>query len=516
MLAGTIATTTRRISTSPFSRRLKQTENEIVQMLRLPDSHEGNHHNIPMKGGQAKGCEILKIGVEVSVKVQFFKWAGKRRNFEHDSTTYMALIRCLDEHRMFGEVWKTIQDMVNRALSVFYQVKGRKGRPTVSTYNSVILMLMQEGHHEKVHELYNEMCSEGHCFPDTVTYSALTSAFAKLNRDDSAIRLVEEAFGLVEEMRAWRCLPTVFTHTEFIRGMGKSGRVEDAYMIYKNMLKDGCKPDVILMNNLINILGRSDCLRDAIKLFDEMKLLNCAPNVVTYNTIIKSLFEAKASPSEASSWFERMKKDGIFPSSFTSSILIDGYSKTNQVEKALLLLEEMDEKGFPPCPAAYCSLINTLGVAKRYDVANELSQELKENCRCSSARVYTVMIKHFGKCGRLNEAINLFNEMKTLGCTRCLCVKCSHDWNGVPRRALEMFTKMKNSTNKPDAVSYDTILGCLSRAGLFEEAAKLMQEMGSKGFQYDLIAYSSVIEAVGKVDDCKKVVMRAIWFYLLE
>lgn len=236
-------------------------------------------------------------------------------------------------------------------------------------------------------------------------------------------------------MRAWRCLPTVFTHTEFIRGMGKSRRVEDAYMIYKNMLKDGCKPDVILMNNLINILGRSDCLRDAIKLFDEMKLLNCAPNVVTYNTIIKSLFEAKAPLSEASSWFERMKKDGIFPSSFTSSILIDGYSKTNQVEKALLLLEEMDEKGFPPCPAAYCSLINTLGVAKCYDVANELSQELKENCRCSSARVYTVMIKHFGKCGRLNEAINLFNEMKTLGCTRCLCVKCSHDWNGKGRKS---------------------------------------------------------------------------------
>ena len=226
-------------------------------MFRLPNSHEGNHLNNSMKGGHVlrrdpysrtlderfirilkifkwgpdaeKALEvlklkvdprlvreILKIDVEVSVKIQFFKWAGKRRNFEHDSTTYMALIRCLDEHRMFGEVWKTIQDMVkgscamapaelseivrilgkakmvNRALSVFYQVKGRKCRPTASTYNSIILMLMQEGHHEKVHELYNEMCSEVHCFPDTVTYSALTSAFAKLNRDDSAIRLFAE------------------------------------------------------------------------------------------------------------------------------------------------------------------------------------------------------------------------------------------------------------------------------------------------------------------------------------
>jgi len=236
---------------------IKLAENEIVQMFRLPNPYEGNHRNGPVTGGYVlrkepysrtlderfirilkifkwgpdaeKALEvlklkvdarlvreILKVDVEVSVKTQFFKWAGRRRGFEHDSTTYMALIRCLDEHRMFGELWKTIQEMVkgscamgpaelseivkilgrtkmvNRALSVFYQVKGRKCKPTASTYNSVILMLMQEGHHEKVHELYNEMCNEGHCFPDSVTYSALISAFAKLNRDDSAIRLFDE------------------------------------------------------------------------------------------------------------------------------------------------------------------------------------------------------------------------------------------------------------------------------------------------------------------------------------
>jgi pentatricopeptide repeat protein len=65
---------------------------------------------------------------------------------------------------------------------------------------------------------------------------------------------------------------------------------------------------------------------------------------------------------------------------------------------------------------------------------------------------------------------------------------------------------MKTSTIKPDAVSYNTVLGCLSRAGLFEEAAKLMKEMSSKGFEYDLITYSSILEAVGKVDeDCNMV-----------
>ncbi|PNX83292.1 hypothetical protein L195_g039332, partial [Trifolium pratense] len=152
MFSGSVAAR-RNISTWPhFSQRLKQTENEIVQMFHLPDSQEANH-NLPLKGGRVlrknpnarilderfirilkifkwgpdaeKALEVLKlkldirlvrevlkIDVEPNVKIQFFKWAGKRRNFEHDSTTYMALIRCLDENRLVGELWRTIQDMV--------------------------------------------------------------------------------------------------------------------------------------------------------------------------------------------------------------------------------------------------------------------------------------------------------------------------------------------------------------------------------------------------------------------
>ncbi|KAL0837563.1 hypothetical protein Bca101_089453 [Brassica carinata] len=62
------------------------------------------------------------------------------------------------------------------------------------------------------------------------------------------------------------------------------------------------------------------------------------------------------------------------------------------VDKALLLLEEMDEGGLPPFPPVYCSFVNTLGKA------NELSKEEKENHR-------NVIIKHFGKHGKLKEAV---------------------------------------------------------------------------------------------------------------
>ncbi|KAL1220165.1 Pentatricopeptide repeat-containing protein [Cardamine amara subsp. amara] len=58
--------------------------------------------------------------------------------------------------------------MVDEALAVFYRAKGRNCnvKPTTTTYNSVILMLMQQGQHEIVDEVYTDMCNDGKCFPD--------------------------------------------------------------------------------------------------------------------------------------------------------------------------------------------------------------------------------------------------------------------------------------------------------------------------------------------------------------
>ncbi|KAL2932457.1 hypothetical protein RDABS01_001124 [Bienertia sinuspersici] len=330
-------------------------------------------------------CEVLKIDVDINVKIQFFKWVGKRRNFEHDSSTYMSLIHCLLEAGSVGELWKTIQDfvrgpclispsefsdvlkvlgqakMLNKAVSIFYQIKRYKCKPTASTYNSIILMLMQEGHYEKVHELYNEMCNDGCCFPDTITYGALIQAFGKLGRDDSAVRLFDEmkenglvpnakiyttilaiyfkmakgekALDLVQEMKHKGCALTVYTYTELIKGLGKLGRVDEAYHTFLNMLKEGCKPDVVLINNLVNVLGKSGRMAEALKLFEDMESLHCVPNVVTYNTVIKCLFEANAPAARASALFEKMKAIGIAPSSYTYSILIDGFARRIELKR---------------------------------------------------------------------------------------------------------------------------------------------------------------------------------------
>lgn len=52
--------------------------------------HIGSIHSHRLVGS------VLEIDVDINVKVQFFKRAGRRRNFQHDSSTYITYIRCLE------------------------------------------------------------------------------------------------------------------------------------------------------------------------------------------------------------------------------------------------------------------------------------------------------------------------------------------------------------------------------------------------------------------------------------
>lgn len=217
--------------------------------------------------------------------------------------------------------------------------------------------------------------------------------------------------------------------------------------------------------------------------------------------------------------FDRMKADGVSPTKYTYSVLIDGYCQRNRVDKALLLLEEMDEGGLPPFPPVYCSFINTLGKA------SELSKEDKENLR-------NVMIKHFGKHGKLREAVvvdllkdqgsgfdvnALVSGMVKAGMiseANLLLRKMeengfildvnSHNIilngfarEGVPKLAIDMFEAMKQSGIKPDGINYNTLLGCFLHSGMFKEAARVTREMKDEGFA---ITDSSILEADGNVD----------------
>lgn len=358
-------------------------------------------------------------------------------------------------------------------------------------------------------------------------YPTLLGLYLKFRKFEKALLLVEE----MEQTPG--SSPAFYSYyTELIKEFVRVGKIEEAYCLHLNVSRDALSPDLVFLKKLINILSKIGRVELLTKVAGVWTFMHRADS---YSALIMTLFESKAPDSEVSYLFDEMKADGVSPVVLTYAILINGFCERNKVEKALLLLEEMDKEDLPTSPACY-RFIKSI----RSQAGNELSKEEEESFRIVSCRVYAVMIKHFGKRGKL---MDLFNEMmkqedqeesaldvyaynalmsgmvkagmideanlllRKMEEKGCIADVNSHNIilngfarTGVPERAIEMFETMKHSGVKPDGITYNTLLGCFAHAGMFKEAARMMREMKDEGFVYDAITYSSILEADGNVD----------------
>ncbi|KAJ0238439.1 Pentatricopeptide repeat-containing protein [Hirschfeldia incana] len=396
-------------------------------------------------------CSVLDMDADILAKITFFSWAGRRRNFQPNRSTYMAFLQCLEEEA------RKLDDNSDDATK-------------------------------------------------SVVCTSLLGVYFKLG-------MFEKAFDLLQEMKMKQTGGTFSTFAELVHEFLRVGNIEEAIGLYESIRRDGLtSPDLVFLNKLINILSKIGRVEVLTKGFRVWEII---PRVSAYDALIKTLFESNAPDSEVSYLVDQMKKsDGtVSPTKYTYSVLIDGFCKRNRVDKALLLLQEMDEGGLPPFPPVYCSFINTLGKAN-----DELSKEDIEN-------LGNVMIKHFGKhenlkdavvvdllkdhgrsgldlnalvsgmvkAGMINEANLLLRKLEENG----FIIPNGFAREGVPKLAIDMFEDMKQSGIKPDGVTYNTLLGCFLHAGMFKEAARVTREMKDEGFP---ITDSSILEADGNVD----------------
>eukprot|EP00494_Astrolonche_serrata_P018073 UN18264 len=77
------------------------------------------------------------------------------------------------------------------------------------------------------------------------------------------------------------------------------------------------------------------------------------------------------------------------------------------------------------------------------------------------------MIKHLGKAGRLDDAVDLFEEMNRLGCT-------------------------------PNVYAYNALMSGLARAGMLDEALTTMRRMQDHGCIPDINSYNIILNALAK------------------
>jgi pentatricopeptide repeat protein len=208
------------------------------------------------------------------------------------------------------------------------------------------------------------------------------------------------------------------------------------------------------------------------------------------------------------------------------SAMISGYAERNQPNEALSLFSDMQEHGIRPDEVTVLSAISACANLGSLDKAIWIHSFTENNGLTKILRIGNALIDTFAKCGGLNLALNIFNEMPCKNVITWTSMIAAFAMHGDGKSALVMFEQMKKEGVEPNKVTFLNLLCACCHAGLVHEGRSLFRCMVHEyriepkhehyGCMVDLLGRAKLLrEAVDLIESMHLGPNVAIWGSLL-
>ena len=318
--------------------------------------------------------------------------------------------------------------------------------------------------------------------------------------------LFKESIKLFQTMKSIGVSPSVVTFNSILSILLRRGRTNMAKAVYDEMLSTyGVTPDVYTYNILIRGFCKNSMVDEGFHFFKEMMSFDCDPDVVTYNTLVDGLCQAgKVSIAHNLVNGMRKKCKDLNPNIVTYTTLIRGYCMKQEIDKALVILEEMNTMGLKPNVISYNTLIKGLCETHKLDQIKDILEQMIGNGGFSpDTCTFNTLIHAHCSAGNLDEALKVFENMKKFQVPadsasysvliRSLCQR--GDYDTAEKLFDELFEKeilLNNFGSKPLAASYSPMFQYLCEHGKTKKAEGVLRQLMKRGTQ-DHLSYKTVI-----------------------
>lgn len=352
---------------------------------------------------------------------------------QFDSFVQNALINLYVKCGSFGD-----------ALKVF---DGMRKRDVVS-WNTLIAGFVNAGLVEKARELFDVM-------PDRNigSWNCLIDGYAKCG-------LIESARDLFERMPG----KDGITWNTMIKGYTDGARMEEAYELFWKMpceLKDS-----ITFDAMIDGYSRVVRFREVLQLFNEMLALEIKPSKFTLVSTLSACSQLSA--LEQGEWIHSYVDGfGVQPDAVLGTALQDMYAKSGDIERALDVFSEIDEKDV----TSWNSIISNLGIHGRGKEALKLFFRLLESPTKPDDITFLSVLSACRHSGLVEEGQKCFKIMSSV--------------YGV----------------EPKGEHLGCMIDLLCRKGLLDEAKELIE--ANSGMEFTVAMWGALLEASSKFGNIK-------------
>ncbi|XP_010502875.1 PREDICTED: pentatricopeptide repeat-containing protein At3g29230 [Camelina sativa] len=303
---------------------------------------------------------------------------------------------------------------------------------------------------------------------------------------------VREAMKLFEKMGE----RDTVSWNSMLGGLVKAGELRDARQLFDEMPQR----DLISWNTMLDGYARCREMSKAFELFEKMP----ERNTVSWSTMVMGY--SKAGDMEmAKIMFDKMPLPA--KNVVTWTIIIAGYAEKGLVKEADKLVDQMVASGLRFDAAAAISILAACAESGLLSLGVRVHSIIKRSNLNSNASVLNALLDMYAKCGSLEKAFDVFNNMPKKDLVSWNTMLHGLGVHGHGKEAIELFSRMRREGIRPDKVTFIAVLCSCNHAGLIDEGVDYFYSMEKV---YDLVPqvehYGCLVDLLGRGGRLKEAV----------
>ncbi|XP_062001514.1 pentatricopeptide repeat-containing protein At1g71460, chloroplastic [Rosa rugosa] len=291
--------------------------------------------------------------------------------------------------------------------------------------------------------------------------------------------------------------------TALMSGYAANGRLEQALRSVIWMQQEGFKPDVVTVATALPVCAELKDLKRG-KEIHAYAVKNCfLPNVSIVSSLM--VMYSKCGVLEYSiRLFDGMERRNVI----TWTAMIDSHVENGCLDEALGVIRSMLLSKHRPDSVAMSRMLAICGGLKNLKLGKEMhAQVLKKNFE-SVHFVSAELVKMYGHCGAIDHAKSFFDTIPVKGSMTWTAIIEAYGYAGMYQEAISLFDQMRSKDFTPNNFTFQVVLSICDRAELVDDACRIFRLMSRRyKTRVSQEQYSLLIELLtrsGRIEEAQR------------
>ncbi|XP_052188387.1 pentatricopeptide repeat-containing protein At1g71460, chloroplastic [Diospyros lotus] len=291
--------------------------------------------------------------------------------------------------------------------------------------------------------------------------------------------------------------------TALMSGYISNGRLEQALRSVVWMQQEGFKPDAVTVATVLPVCTRLRALRQGKEVHCFVVKNDFLPSVSVVTSLM--MMYAKCGVLEYSSrLFEGMEKRNVI----AWTAMIDSYVESGCLEESLCVFRSMQLSKHRPDSVAIARILSVCRELKALKLGKEIHAQVLKKDFESIPFVSAEIVKMYGACGANDKAKLAFEAIPIKGSLTWTAVIEAYGYNDHYQDAIDLFNEMRSGGFSPNQYTFKAVLSLCERGGFADKACQIFNLMTRRyNIKPSEQHYSSIIgllTRVGRIEEAQR------------